>query len=187
MCGVPLIVRSLEHVERVRVDDERTCRILGDVEQVETARRRSTDHERGRLLVERPVARTVELALTLRVRHGAAKMRALDVRRRDSARAVDEEEAALPVEDRLVLCRLERRKDVRLVARRDLRSEALDLEDPEERQDRRGKLRQSEKRAREKADPEQLPPLDAREHPAARRSRCRRAVGSRHHSSGAKH
>src|SRR6266511_4617433 len=99
MSRVPLVVRPLHQVERIGVDDDRAVDVR-DVEEIQPARCRAADDERGRLLVERAVTRAVELVLTLVPRNGAAEVRTLAIRRGDRPRTVDEEETSLGVEDR---------------------------------------------------------------------------------------
>src|SRR6185503_20743095 len=96
----------------------------------------------------------------------AAEMRALAVCRRDRSGTVDQEEAPLGVEDRLVLRRLELGDDVGLLPRGDLRAETLDLDDLEERQEGCGELADRKERRGQEADTKELAPLDARQHPA---------------------
>src|SRR6266545_4322932 len=167
---MPLVVVALHDCERIRVHDDHAIDVA-DVEEVEAARSGAAGLERGLLLVERAVARAVELVLRLVPRDGAAEVYALAVRGGDRPGAVDEEEPALLVEDRLVIGALELREDVALLAGGHLGAEALDLDDAEEWEERRAELGDREERCGEEADTQELAPLDARQQPTARDGR----------------
>ena len=130
------------------------------MEQLQGLRRGIADDDRGALVIDRPVTRAMEAVLARAVRHRAAKMRALAIRRDDAARRVQQEEVALAEQDRCVVRRGERRED--LGPRPDVHghAEADDLADLQERDDRRDELHGGERDRAEEAEPEELSPTD---------------------------
>src|SRR4029077_10270754 len=180
--GVPDIRLTIDHVERVRVDDERATRIREDVEELQRLRRGPAFHDRGVLVVERAVAGTVELILGSVPRHAASEMRAFAIRRDDSPGRMDQEELSLEVEDRRVVRRLECREEAVFRANRQLHPETHDLVGSYERDDERRDLGDRQKCAGQKPQPEEMPSLDPTDESLRRRFGVGpdHAFGSRH-------
>src|SRR5439155_10144181 len=179
--GVPDICLTIDHVERVRVDDERAARV-GNVEQLKGLRRGPALHDRGVLVVQRAMAWAVELILGGIPRHAASEMRALAVRGDDPSGRMDQEELSLEVQDRSVVRRGELCEDALLRTDREFYPEAQDLVHFDEGDDERGDLGDREERAGQKPEAEQMPPLD----PADESLRGRVGVGP-DHAFGSRH
>src|SRR5436309_11975224 len=161
---MPLVVIATHHKERIRVDDDRPVHVLY-VEEIETARSRAALLQRSEPVVERAVAGAVELALAREIWHRAAEVHALPIGRGDRAGRVDEEETALRVEDGLVLRPFEPREDAGPLTRRDLRTDALDLDDADEGNEYPCQPSRRANRGSEQADAQHLTALDARDGP----------------------
>src|SRR5437867_3815648 len=109
------------------------------------------------------MARTVEAIFAVVPGHGAAEVRALAVRGDDSARRMEQEEAALAEEDRPVVRGGEELQNLCLRSDGDRVSEAQDPVHVYERSDESRDLGHGEANRTEKADPEECPPPPARD------------------------
>src|SRR5438067_11747602 len=109
------------------------------------------------------MAGTVKAILGRAPGHSAAEVRALAIGGDDPAGRVEQEESALPEEDRPIVRGGEDLKDLRLRSDGDRVAEPQDPVDPNERRDERGELDRREAERAEEAGPQDCAPPPAQD------------------------